>query len=347
MSEDIKYILYQFSYRESLLDLLGHMWNHSSRDCVERRFSWRYEHNYCLQENTMFIAVVDHQVVGFRGYTAQSYCFNGKRMIVLSPSDAIVHPSYRRKGVFDNLMKLSMQSLAKNRDKLSLSVFLNLSSNEKSTPAYLKLGWRKVATKDSASRISITCLVRRIMCKSTDSCSLVKSGSSIITVSRVVNASLIREINHFIKYPIEHDNSDEYYKWRYDDSGEKNCFVVYTVCGNPMAFMIVKKSSKHLGLIMDYAAESPKDLQKMMLMSLKVLGYSVLRIRIAGGTNEERMALWKCGFFTDSKIVSIAKRKNKPPVLLKCVDPDNRDYSVNGIDIINPMNWRLLAGESH
>lgn len=98
---------------------------------------------------------------------------------------------------------------------------------------------------------------------------------------------------------------------------------------------------------MDYSAESPKGLKKMISMSGIALGYSVLRLRIAGGTKKERKALRRSGFFMDSKLVSAFKRKKKPPVLLKCVDSSKLESTFNGIDVMNPRSWRLLTGESH
>lgn len=345
--DEVRYLEYQSIYRNSLVELLSRMWSILDLSKVEQRFSWRYEQNYCLRENTLFIAVAGDRVVGFRGYTAQKYCFHGEIHIVLTPSDAIVHPDYRRKGVFDHLMKLSLKSIAVNQERLSLSLFLNLSSNEQSTPAYIKHGWRVLASKDFYSRISIPSLIKRTISIPRYTKWTLKSGSSEISVSIDIDTSLIRNIMHFVNYPIQLDRSDEYFTWRYLDSGESINFVAFSISGSLHAYMIIKHCSKHLGLIVDYSAKSSLDLRKMMALSSRALGYSVMRVRISGGACEERVALRKSGFILDTKVLSMFKHKKKPPVLLKCVDPNNHDHLINGIDVMNSKNWRLLSGESH
>ncbi|MDI9562407.1 MAG: hypothetical protein QM235_14665 [Pseudomonadota bacterium] len=348
MNKDIEYIAYTDQYRSSLLALLGHIWTDLSIDEIDKKFAWRYENNYCLRENTTFIAVKDGIVIGFRGFAAVNYFFNGLRRTVLIPCDAIVDPGYRREGVFSALTEMSLRTLSEKYDQLGLSVYLNLSSNEKSTPGNIKIGWRVFSPKCYYTKICLGNILSLIKHHNREeNCGTYGNKEYCITIDTAIDLSILRQIKHYVKYPITRDRSDEYYQWRYVDSLGKFLFAVLKEQGRPSAYLILEKVNTAHYSILDYAANSQHALYKAFKLASRSLKIIVYRLFIVGGADEEIKSLMRNGFFKESSFVARLRRKKKYPALMKDVRLIEGDGKINNIELMNPTNWRLLKGDSH
>lgn len=348
MNTDIEYIAYTDQYRSSLLALLSHIWTDLTTDETDKKFAWRYETNYCLRENTTFIAVKDGIVIGFRGFTAIYFFFNGLRRTVLMPSDAIVDPGYRRKGVFSTLTKTSLQSISENYDQLVLSVYLNLSSNEKSTPGNIKNGWRVFSPKCYYTKIYPGNLLSLIgHRKRAEISEKFGNENSYITISAAIDLNAIKQIKHYVRYPITRDVSDEYYQWRYVDSPGKFIFIVLKEHNRPIAFLILETIRTAQYSVVDYAANSQTALHKAFKFASKKLRIIVYRLFIVGGAHEEKKSLTRLGFFNESDFVAKLRGKKKLPALMRDIRMNEEVGSINNIELMNPHNWRLLKGDSH
>jgi len=139
-SERLINLKYSIEYKESLLELLSLMWKDLNDAERKRRFEWWYEKIPYFYEPRIYIAVDNEKVVGFRGFIVQKFTNSQKTFNVLNPADIIVHPDYRRRGIFSKLNMLFLQDVLGARNQSN--VILNLSSNRLSTPGYLKQGWR-------------------------------------------------------------------------------------------------------------------------------------------------------------------------------------------------------------
>jgi hypothetical protein len=324
------------------------MWGLPSLQEAEQRFVWRYQENNCLSNGTVFIAVYDGQVIGFRGYVAQWFWFGGNRRIVLSPSDAIVAQEYRRFGVFRTLTDFSMRKISSRKDSADLLYYLNLSSNSLSAPGYMKLGWKELMPKRYLTAFSLSCLLgfhkirvfsepwfRRL------------NGDNILKISNEIDLTIIQIIKHFESYDAFHDASSDFYKWRYRKPGEDRMFVAL-FCGKiPTAYMIVSVNCKGSCAVLDYAATSENTFRLMIRASIRHIGCRYLRLFIAGGTSREKRCLSKAGFVSD-EIVTWLRNKRKEAVLIRGVDSSNNQLSSDIKKLIfDTSNWRILAGEIH
>jgi len=97
-------IPYSEKYKTSLIKLLGYMWKNLSEDQIKEKFEWRYELYPFQKEAFINIAINEmNNVVGFRAFVVQEFCFHNEQFKVYNPADAIIHPEHRRKGLFSKL----------------------------------------------------------------------------------------------------------------------------------------------------------------------------------------------------------------------------------------------------
>ncbi len=342
---DVIHKPYHESHKESLLNLLKYMWSSLSKDEISKRFEWRYINNYCMDRGTVYIAVKDEKVVGFRGFTAQIFLFKGIRKIVLTPSDAIVHPDYRRLGLFQNLTNYALDSLAALNEELGLSVYLNLSSNEKSAPGNLKLGWQEFCEKKWYTKVFWGNLGSLFAAHSKLDFRKYRFGKRTVVVYNKIEAGIIASIRHFADYAIVREQSQDYYDWRYGEQSDVY-FVVLKEAVVCKAFAIVEKNSGKSCYLYDYAAESGQDLTFLLNKIGAIMKVMAMRLLIIGGKEEEIRAIKKNGFFGDLKIMDSIRGKKKTPVLIKQVKLESND-DMEGINWRLPENWRIVRGDIH
>jgi len=342
---DINYQAYNDDYQESLVDLLHYMWSSLTEDEIVERFKWRYLDNYCMDKGMVYIAVHENKIIGFRGFTAQVFLFNGVRKIALTPSDAIVHPDYRRVGIFNNLTKYALESLSALNDEMSLSVYLNLSSNEKSTPGYLKLGWQELCKKRCYTKVFFK-NIKSIKIKDyRPAIADHKYSEFKISVYDKIQADIISEIKHLVDYPIVRDKSQEYYDWRYDRQ-TGIYFIVLTYDDIPKAFAIVERKNKPTCYLYDYAAESPKHLKILLNKTASIMKAMMMRILIMGGKKEEVRAIKNIGFIGDMRLIDFLRGKKNTPILIKQVKLVSEE-DIEGVNWSIPENWRIVKSDVH
>lgn len=347
-SKEVFYTEFHPRYLHSSLQLLNSMWDLSTIQDAKQRFEWRYMDNYCIKEGTIFVAIHDDKVIGFRGFTAQWYWLQGLRRIVLSPSDAVVAADYRRYGVFRNLTEFSLKQVMESKHSSDLSVYLNLSSNRLSSPGYVKIGWQELMPKQYFTRFSIRGMLSSQKKPLPDETSVYKlSGGKALKIDLTIDTSTISGITHFEQYRAFHDTEDEFYKWRYAKPREKYRFISYSSNDTPMAFMIVAERGSGVYAVLDYCASSEIAFRELINASTRYMGFRYMRLFLAGGTDREKKCLAKAGFVSDSKLKWLFPNK-KESVLIRRVDTrleHNAKWSTD--EILDPSVWRILGGEIH
>lgn len=348
---DIDTIIYtdlDDQYLPGILSLVNRLWGLSCIVEVERRFTWRYKYNYCLNTGLGYIALHRGKVIGFRGFAAQWYWINGERKVILTPSDAVVDPDYRRYGVFKHLTEYSLQRIADSDLREDFSYYLNLSSNSLSTPGYKKLGWQDLMPKQYYTRFSFTSLIHRYY-QSDWKNALMQDlpGGKSIEIGSQIDTTFIASVKHFESYHVFHCSGDDFYRWRYNKPGEAVLFVAYSLRSTPMAYMVISEKGRGTYAVLDYAAKSEHSFRTMTTLSVKLLGIRYLRMFMAGGTIRERQCLFMAGFVSD-RYFDWLRHKKREYVLIRCIDPHGGRLTLdNAGDIVDPTKWRVLGGEVH
>ncbi len=147
----IEYDIYQPAiHLEQVVELEKVLWTGKTAEKIRNIFTWKYPENSNLVNG--FVALDGDLVVGFRGFFIQNYIKEGRIFPVAVLGDAAVHPNYQRRGIFSNLTKQAIDYY----NTSLMEYILALSSNSKSSPGYLKLGWTPFLQKEYRIGISIS-----------------------------------------------------------------------------------------------------------------------------------------------------------------------------------------------
>lgn len=111
-------------------------------------FDWKYEANPYVEDVPVFVARADGRVVGagpFMGFRLR----RGETVVpALQPSDAMVHPEYRGRGIFTAMNEAALSYFEAAEPRLCFNF-----PNEESWPCHRKLGWRAAGERTTYYRI--------------------------------------------------------------------------------------------------------------------------------------------------------------------------------------------------
>lgn len=104
-------------------------------------FRWKYRENPYVDHVPILVARADGDVVGCRSFFAQELRVEGEPRLAFQPCDTMVHPDYRRRGLFSRMNELAIERYTDGDP----TCFFNF-PNEYSKPGNLSQGWREIGT---------------------------------------------------------------------------------------------------------------------------------------------------------------------------------------------------------
>lgn len=110
-------------------------------------FDWKYERNPYVDHVPMIVALDEGTVVGARPLFALPLRLDDEQTVAFQPGDAMVHPDYRRQGLFSRMMVRTIERYS------GTYPFYFSFPNELSGPAHIKHGSRVVSKRSSYYRI--------------------------------------------------------------------------------------------------------------------------------------------------------------------------------------------------
>jgi GNAT superfamily N-acetyltransferase len=148
---NIEYVEYnETEHLDQLVKLERHLWENQTEDELKAIFKWKYRKKYDF--SNAFVALENDRLIAFRGFFINRYKVLNDVYPIAVFSDAVTHPKYRGRGVFSKLSNFGVQYLKEN----GIIGVLALSSNNKSSPGYLKLGAKALAEKETSFRFIYT-----------------------------------------------------------------------------------------------------------------------------------------------------------------------------------------------
>lgn len=206
-----------------IIELEKELWSEKTSSEIRKIFEWKYPENTNLVNG--FVALDGDKVVGFRGFFIQDYVHNGNIFPISVLGDAVVHPDYQRRGIFSNLTKKALEYYATS----PMKYILGLSSNTKSSPGNLKLGWVPFLRKEYRISISLRNIILGFLKKKKSK--VIIDGYEIETIGLPNINRIARELDTFCqsidgKDGISLRRDSHYWTWRFARPDWQTSFAV-------------------------------------------------------------------------------------------------------------------------
>jgi GNAT superfamily N-acetyltransferase len=350
-----------------VLDILTVLWG----DDYEKNlsyFKWKYYENPYTENPLGIVAVHDEKIVGFRGFFALKYQLGGEtnEIIVLSPGDTCVHPDHRRKG-----LSISMLNKAMEEYKSKFNIFLNLSSNSKSMPGYLKLGFLALAPKFKVTLFEkkgsighIAELFPNKVIKYVKRSRLIKYLFLIrdrLIFSR--NETLAEDLGGVVfehrprpkemcdvasrfrsdvgKFKLVQDET--FFRWRFDNDKNKYRFYYSLINGLIIDYMVVilSPNNNRIGTIVDYSDNAGLKILRYILNSNY---FDILSIYNYGISENFMKNLKKTMEFKNNDIQKNGiEGKDQLQLLVRPIKEEilDDDWFIGKVDLKDFKNWKI------
>ena len=329
---------------DHVVNLLRFLWDRdieSNKDC----FIWKHHKNPFQKKAIGIVAKLNDEIVGFRGFSETQWKLNNTIVKMLSPSDAIVHQKHRRKGLFSKMNEFAME-LYRNDYKL----FLNFSSNQYSTPGYLKLGWKPIQSsqKHYIRNVNIFRLVRdRIMSNHQEAFTLGRFGS--IEVANRIHfsdiSSLIKE-DSSSRNRIFLNKTAKFYRWKMS-FGKRNYITIYHYSQSKIDAYFLMSFRNYEAHIVDYGGqENSLGISAIIDFILREMRFNVISVLNLSLPGNLRRILKKRHFYRYEIIEKMRKKDTFDlPILIRPIKKDYNedDWFLDQVETRDISNWKILG----
>jgi GNAT superfamily N-acetyltransferase len=320
----IEYKWYDDSHKDGVIDVLRFLWELSKEDRT-KLFVWKYLQNPTIDKTIAFVAVIDGEVIGFRGYFPQYYIVDGKKELILSVSDTVVNPNYRRKGIFVGLTQFTEAEIKNN---YNTACYLNLTPSWPTIPGYEKIGWKTIRKKSFFTYFSLFNIL---------------SWANVLFSN--LNRYRIKTSEDPLEYKINHlysnklDRMNIYFdeislQWRYQNPNRKYKFVyLLDKKDNIKGFLSFIESEGENVVIIDYYYSNINDfncLISLFNVTIKPKKSTFWSFAIPG---KEKWIILLNGYLPIVNVLNLLKPKLVLPFLVK--------KNVSLLDSYNHKNWYL------
>ena len=334
--------------RDGVLQVMTHLWGN---DLENNRsyFEWKYSLNPYVKKELGIVALHENKVVGFRGYFATRWKLSepDKKVVILCPGDTCVDPEHRRKNLSMLMGKLAMEDYAQ-----SYPVFFNFSSNNQSTPGYLKMGFAPLVGKGYLNQYTLWGLIRYIRSsgqKHKQADIAIPTGDfGDIEVSRYPKPAQMAGLvsgQALSDGRIVPDQDENFFQWRFNNQRKKYVFYFCKKGNEVSGYMVVRVLPKNRrGFIIDYVAQDDVSAAKLVSFPIRNKHFNVLSISAYSVTGSMAAALKNFKFKRHGILRTIEKKiEGEWPLLVRPVkkNPEEQDYFIEGLDIRNPLNWSI------
>lgn len=350
----IKIVRYSIKYKSQILNFLSMIWSEIDKDFIKEKFEWRYENNpNSLGNPFIYIALSENKIVGMRSFVLQRFTRNQSLYNVFTPADALVHPQFRRMGIFFKLNEEFIKDIQVFDAENCLS--LSLSSNQFSFAGNLKQGWQEFNCDIKFGyKISIKSFLFSFFKKHKETITykqqIIKQKSNIhIIISKQLHSEKMSELTSNIldKRRFTNFRDINFFNWRYSFEKDKFFFIFYYNDIKLEGYLILKRISSSYFFLEEYVSLNENILETMIESSMDKLNIFILRVWISSTLDEKFML--KCGFFIEPHKFLKRAGKIRNPILVRPLNmkPTNSNFIIDKIDIRDCNYWQLFHSDIH
>jgi hypothetical protein len=352
--QEIKTIIKKYDgyYKDNVISLLKFQYPHLSINERYDLFSWRYENNPYIKSPLIYLAIYNENVIGIRAYVIQKFICQDNEFNIASAADAVIHPSFRKRGIFSTLNHFSINDIKNNYNNYKIPIILNLSSNEISTHVNLKYGWRPIGFKSNIVKYSLfNMFIRLFINNSVQNNYIIHCEKYKVIVSK--NILIDQLVNLSMRqYPsrrITNKRDELYYKWRYNFQRYRYHYVYCYDKESLVGYLIIKHLSSLKYSMEEYFYDSIDCFASMVRAAFKTIKIPAIKIFNLSITDEERSHLSSLGFKKQNKLLLRIRKTPRLPGLIKVINSELHNYKkdYDDIELMDPYNWKIYAADIH
>jgi len=328
------------------------------KDITLKYFQWKYEQNpHSLVKKPLGkIAVHNGKIIGFRGFFPTKWYLGNEEnnIFMLSSSDVCVHPEHRKKGLFQKMTEEAI----KDYSDYGYKFYINLSSNQFSTPGDIKMGWKKMAARQVLRKSNFLSLVKYVLAaKAKISLNPFKINLGYYENIEVSDKPKPADINSLHlqqnkdKGFIYFSRDIEFIKWKYRNNLRKYLFFYYNNGSILKSYIVIgirryTPRFTNKADIIDFAQSDNKALEEILKYILRVFSTNIFDVWNFNIDPAVISIFNHFGFSENS--YTVRKQKIHQGKRYCLIRPINRDYTegdwfINDIDMRNFEN--LQVGE--
>lgn len=347
---------YRKEHKQDLVKFLAYFYN--SLDYMERQrlFEWRYESNPYLKSPFIYLAFDEEKIIGFRAFVIQKFTIKDNHFFLGTPADAVVHPQYRRQGLFSKLTKFAIDDMYKNSD---VRFLVSLSANSASEAGNVKLNFIPIGKRKYIFRISAFNILKNNFSNIVVQNREIDLGDEInIEISKDLRSEEITKLmNNFIdRNKIKNVRDDKFYDWVFRSSHQDYIYAYYKKNDVLLGYMCLEKKNRLLYSLVEYGYTQQYIMEQLIKVVSKELSIPLLRLYIFTKDENEVSMFYNYGFhrskdalmklLTKMKILTI---EDGAGMLIKPVSSDIKaeNFYIDGVDTRLPENWYLFSSDIH
>ncbi len=351
MDNRYQIIDYNQFLRNEIIQLLNdHLWFDIFEKSMEY-FAYKYEQNPYRVDPIGLVVLHDKKVVGFRAFFPTKWQPGTKTencILMLSPTDTVIHPAHRRQGLFSALIKASIKRFAMSQ----YQAYINLSANRAAKNGLLKFGWKLLSATTFARRYSyIGILNYYLISKLGYSSKKIETEYGRFDDIEATDFPRAKDMAEFLK---KNNNSSKklflykdeiYLAYRYRNPHQKYHFFYYWEKNELEGFLCARSVGNNRNVhIVDYAQKNDGILEKILDFMIRKKCFDIISIWSFGLPENIHRVFLRMNFETDTLITRIKnKSKHMQFVLVRPMKEiiTDSNWLLNGEDIRNLNNWDL------
>jgi hypothetical protein len=349
---NLVFVKYEATYKEGLLELLKHMWQYLNYLERKEKFEWRYEQNPYTTNPHIYLAIDGDQIAGFRAFVVQKFKLEERVITIFSPADAIVHPDYRRRGIFSRLNEIFIQDVSSTNE--STSFILNLTSNQYSTPGCIKQGWKMTdGSKSFYYRISPLSFIMQKKKKQekieplNNSYSLSHGINVEFTSTIRIQETVAFNNNYSNKKVFTNLRDEAFYNWRYYFKVKEYQYVYCYKDDALVGYLIINRMKWNHYSLIEYGAVDKTFFRLMIKLAMRKLKTPFIR---AWAFERNDKLLLKSSLFIHEhpKILKFIGKERLPVLVRPCTEKAAEvDFLIDGLDLRSIDNWQIQLTDRH
>jgi hypothetical protein len=344
---DYEILPYRDEFLEPVVRMQKYLWTGSFEENLSF-FKWKYEENPNSERPLGFVALYRSVPVGFKSlYPTRWEIDNGKNsVLMLSPTDTVIHPDHRRKGLFTAMTELSI----KQYEGSQYQVFINLSANEQAAAGNKKMGWLPISHRRYLRKYNVAGLLNYFLIK------IAKNNREIFNIPfgrygtiEVSDTAKPEEMHGVLQKQsippgkISMYKDVAYLKYRYQNPRKRFVFYYCWKHEKIVGYMVIKKLPKNNNVhIVDYAESETTAIEKILEHIIVHKHYGIISIWNSSLDHIILQTLQREHFHTKAffdKIETVLRGSYyllTRPIQEKLSEGD---WFVDDIDIRDTKNW--------